>query len=102
MDAIAFIIGETFLYWHAIILALGAVTGICFLLCFYLKRSDNGVAAVLIVPMCCALGIILARVIHWYGRMDSYDSLFAALTNLSRGGFALMGVFLGVPFRHVC
>ena len=95
MDKIGFIIGETFLYWNSIILTLGAVTAICFFLSFYLKRPGNGAAAALLVPMSIILGLALARLIHWYCRVDSYDSLKAAMTDFSRGGFALMGVFFG-------
>ena len=95
MDKIGFIIGETFLYWNSIILTLGAVTAICFFLSFYLKRPGNGAAAALLVPMSIILGLALARLIHWYCRVDSYDSLKAAMTDFSRGGFALMGVLFG-------
>lgn len=95
MDKIAFIIGETFLYWNSIILALAAVTAICLFISFYLKRPGNGAAAALLVPMSIILGLTLARLIHWYCRSDSYDSLAAAMTDFSRGGFALMGVFFG-------
>ena len=95
MDKIAFIIGETFLYWNSIILTLGAVTAICFFVSFYLKRPGNGAAAALLVPMSMILSLVLARLIHWYCRIDSYDSLGAAMTDFSRGGFALMGVFFG-------
>ena len=95
MDKIAFIIGETFLYWNSIILAFGAMTAICLFVSFYLKRPGNGAAAALLVPMSIILGLMLARLIHWYCRSDSYDSLGAAMTDFSRGGFALMGVFFG-------
>ena len=36
MDRIAFIFGETFIYWSSIVLTLAAVTAICFFLAFYL------------------------------------------------------------------
>ena len=95
MDRIAFIIGESFIYWNSIILVLAAAGAICLFLAFYLRRSGNGVAAVLYVPMAMILSLVLARFIHWYCRTDSYDSLMAAMTNYSRGGFALMGVVFG-------
>ena len=95
MDRIAFIIGESFIYWNSIILVVAALGAICLFLSFYLRRPGNGIAATLFVPMAMILSLVLARFIHWYCRTDSYDSLMAAMTNYSRGGFALMGVFFG-------
>ena len=95
MDRIAFIIGESFVYWNSIILVLAATAAICLFLHFYLRRPGNGAAAILLVPMAVILGMVISRFIHWYCRTDSYDSLAAAMTNYSRGGFALMGVFFG-------
>ena len=95
MDRIAFIIGESFIYWNSIILVLAAAGAICLFLSFYLRRPGNGLAAILFVPMAMILSMVLARFIHWYCRTDSYDSLLAAMTNYSRGGFALMGVVFG-------
>jgi len=60
-----------------------------------LQRPGNGAAAALLVPMSIILSLVLARLIHWYCRSDSYDSLGAAMLDFSRGGFALMGVFFG-------
>ena len=95
MDRIAFIIDETFIYWSQIILTLAALTAICFFLCFYLKKSGNGLAAALLVPMAIAASLALARITHWYCRTDSYDSLEAAMNDFSTGGYTLMGVFAG-------
>ena len=95
MDRIAFIIGEYFIYWNSIILVLGAVVAITLFLSFYLRNGENGRAAVLLVPMAVIVSLVLSRLIHWYCRADSYASMGAAMTDYSRGGFALMGVFFG-------
>lgn len=95
MDRIAFIIGEYFIYWNSIILVLGAVVAITLFLSFYLRNGENGRAAVLLVPMAVIVSLVLSRLIHWYCRADSYASMRAAMTDYSRGGFALMGVFFG-------
>lgn len=95
MDKIAFIIGETFIYWNSIILTLASVTAVCLFLYFYLDRSGTALSAMLLIPMAITLSLVLARLVHWYCRADSYNSLQAAMTNYSRGGFALMGAFVG-------
>lgn len=95
MDRIAFIDNEVFYYWSQIILVLAAVTAISFFLSFYLRKSGNGLAAVITVPLCIALSLFLARFMHWYCRSDSYAGMSAALTDYSSGGYALMGVFGG-------
>lgn len=95
MDRIAFIDNEIFYYWSQIILALAALTAICFFLSFYLRKSGNGLAAVLVIPLSIVISLFLARLCHWYCRADSYSGMKAALTDYSSGGYALMGVFGG-------
>lgn len=93
MDRIAFIINETFIYWSSVILTLAAVVAICFFLSFYLKKSGNGLAAACMVPLSLLTSLYFARWIHWYCSADSYESMSAALSDLTVGNFALMGVF---------
>lgn len=95
MDRIAYINGDTFVYWNSIILTLAAAVAICFFLAFYLRKNGNAVAAFAAVPLSLALSLIAARFFHWYCRADSYLSFTAAMTDYSSGGYALMGAFLG-------
>ena len=95
MDKLAFIIGETFLYWNSIVYTLAAATAIAFFLAFYLGKCGNAVAGFAAVPISIFLGLVAARFFHWYCRADSYDSFLSAMTDYSSGGYALMGVFLG-------
>lgn len=95
MDRIAFIIGETFIFWSPIILALAAFTAICWFLGLYIGRSANGIGAFLAVPPAFVLSMVLSRLVHWYCRTDSYASLEAALSDFTTGGYALVGVFAG-------
>ena len=95
MDKLAFIIGDTAIYWNSILLTLGAMTAICFFLSFYIGKGGNAVAGFAAVPLCIVLGLVCARFFHWYCRADSYDSFTAAMTDYTSGGYALMGVFLG-------
>ena len=95
MDKLAFISGETFLYWNSIVYTLAAATAIAFFLAFYLGKCGNVVAGFAAVPISIFLGLVAARFFHWYCRADSYDSFLSAMTDYSSGGYALMGVFLG-------
>jgi len=95
MDRIAYIVGETFIYWSSIVLALAAVTAVCVFLWLYLGKSGNGLAAALMVPMALTSSLVLSRLVHWYCRTDAYESFAVALGDFSQGGYALLGVFMG-------
>ena len=95
MGKIAFIYGETFIYWQSIILTLGILTAVCAFLALYLHKSSNGIAAALAVPVALAVSFLLARLTHWYCQSAAYKSFTAAMTDYSSGGYALMGVFAG-------
>ena len=95
MDKLAYVSGETFLYWNSIVLTLAAATAICFFLAFYLYKSGNALAGFTAVPACLGLSLVLARFFHWYCRADSYPDFLSAMTDYTSGGYALMGVFLG-------
>ena len=95
MDKLAFISGETFLYWNSIVYTLAAATAICFFLAFYIGKCGNAVAGFAAVPLSIAIGLVAARFFHWYCRADSYEGFLSAMTDYTSGGYALMGVFLG-------
>ena len=95
MDRIAFIYQQTCIYWNSIILTLGAVAAICIFLFLYLREKGNGFSAAVLVPLASLLGLLLARLVHWYCRADAYESLHAAMTTFTGGGYALMGTFAG-------
>lgn len=95
MDRIAFIMGDTFVYWSSVVLTMAAATAICFFLAFYLGKSGNGVGAAVMVPLAMVASLALARLVHWYSRSDSYAGFEAAMTNYASGGYALVGVFAG-------
>ncbi len=95
MDKIAYIIGETFIYWNSIILILAAAAAICMFLFLYLRERGTGISAALLIPLAVVASIIAARTVHWYCRADAYTDLKGALTTFTGGGYALMGVFAG-------
>lgn len=95
MDQVAYIAGDTFVYWSSVLHALAAATAICFFLAFYLNKCGNAAAGFAAVPLSIVLGVVLARFVHWYSRADSYDGFVKAMTEYTYGGYALIGVFAG-------
>ncbi len=95
MDKLAFVYGDTFVYWNSVVLTLASLVAILFFLAFYIGRGGNAVAGFAAVPMCMVMGLVWSRFFHWYFRADSYANFMTAMTDYSSGGYALMGVFLG-------
>lgn len=95
MDKIAFIIGQTYIYWQSVILMLAALTAVLMFLGLYIGKSGNAAGATMAVALAMAAGLVLSRLIHWYCQTAAYESFTAAMTNWNSGGFALVGVFAG-------
>lgn len=95
MEKVAFISGGTFIYWSSIILTFAVVAGIAIFAGLYLWKSKNGMALSLTVPVALVLSVVLSRWIHWYCQPGGYESLHAAMTDYTWGGYALMGAFAG-------
>ena len=95
MNRIAFIIDGNFIYWNSLMLALAALTAICFFLALYPLRGKHITAGFLAVLFSTAISLILSRFIHWYCRAGVYTGLASAMTDFSSGSFALVGVFIG-------
>lgn len=91
MNQIAFIIGDSSLYWTSLLLSLSAAAGICCLAALYPRQADERVCLALFVPFALVLSLVLGRLIHWYCLPNQYADLFTAMTKLSQGGYALMG-----------
>ena len=61
MNQIAFILGDQFLYWHALILAAAVACTILMFLSLELGQPENRRAAVLAVPLALVLSLVLSR-----------------------------------------
>ena len=92
MEKIAFIYGNTFIYWNSVVMTLAAGAAICLFLSFYL-RDGKKLAAAVAVPLALVLSVFFGRLFHWYFRPDSYTSFIKAMTDYTSGGYALMGCF---------
>lgn len=95
MERIAFILGEYFLSWSTILVTLASAGAVCLFLSAYLRESGNVRAAAWVVPLAMILSLAAARLLHWYCFEENYESLLTAMTDYSRGGFSLTGVFAG-------
>lgn len=96
MEKIAFYLGDTAVYWQNLVLTLAAAVAILFFLAFYLEKTGNSLAAFALPPLALFLSLVFSRFFHWYCRTDSYPGFLSAMKLFSPGGYALMGVFLGV------
>ena len=94
MERIAFISGDTFVYWSFIILALAAVAAAAIYAVFYLNKSRNLLAAGLSVLLSAVLGLPMARLVHWYCQYIQYPGFREAMTDYTYGGYAMLGVFI--------
>lgn len=95
MNRIALIIGDKFLYWNPILLALGILCAICMYWALAVRERDDRPAAMYAVPVAFLLSMVLSRLVHWYCRPQGYAGMLRALTDYSRGGYALVGTFIG-------
>ena len=59
MDRIAFIIGETFIYWSSIILTLAAASAICLFVSFALKQGIHAVTISTVIPLAMVFSLSL-------------------------------------------
>ena len=97
MERIAFISGDGFVYWSAIVLALAAVAAAAIYAAFYLNKSRNFLAMGLSVLLSAALAVPMARLVHWYCQHIQYPSFQEAMTDYTTGGG---GSFLGAKFSY--
>ena len=96
MNRIALILGDRFLYWSSLILTLGGVSWALMLAALSLgEKKKEFMATAAAIPLAGFLSLIFSRMVHWYCRPEVYESLSEALTDYSRGGFALIGAFAG-------
>lgn len=101
MYKVAWIYGNTLIYWHSVILGMALLTGILFFLAAYSRKTGELLGAAAACPIAIILSLLLARAAYWYFRPDSYQSLSAAMTDLFSGGYAPMGAFAGCVLTAV-
>ena len=94
MNQVAFILENTTIYWHSIVLALCVMTGICFFMacCSHMKMPGLYAAATVLTSL--VLSLLISRLMYWYSRADSFKSLLQALTTPASGSYSLAGVFI--------
>lgn len=95
MERIAYVWGDTFIYWNSIVLTASAVVTILLFLSLYLKKEGNPVAAFVAVALSLGLSLVLGRLVHWYSSEEIYGSFRSAMTNYASGGYSLIGIFAG-------
>lgn len=95
MNQVAAIFDSVVLYRYSLVLALAGAAGVCFFMaCCSHAQIPSGRAATAAL-MAVVLSLLLSRLVYWYGRPDSFDSLSQALTTPSTENFALAGALAG-------
>lgn len=95
MDKLLFVWNGQFFYWNAFLIAAAAAGGLCCLISLYLRIDGFSGALAAFIPAAMWLSVILSRLIHWYCLPNQYESVYAAMTQLDRGNYALLGCFAG-------
>jgi len=95
MSKIAFLYGDVAIYWSSIVLLLAVVCAVLAALAVRLLQNKPIAPVAVLIPLALTLSLLCARLIHWYCRADQYDSLVAALTDFTGGGYSMLGVFAG-------
>ena len=95
MNQIAYIFGETTIYWSSLVLAASVLTTILAVLTLRLWRREPLLPLLIFIPFALIFSILCARFIHWYCRTDQYTGFAAAFRDFTGGGYALLGVFIG-------
>ncbi len=96
MDKILMICGGESYYWKPVILAIAALAAAVTALGLRIWRGERVLPLAVALPVGTVLSVYIARLIHWYCRFESYESLHSALSTLRGGGYSLIGVFAGM------
>lgn len=98
MNEIAVFTGNLTIYWSSIIICLGIAAGLSLTLALYPVDHRHNTAVWVWFPMTAVLGVLLARLIHWYSHIEQYPSLIRSLTDYSTGGYCVQGIILAALF----
>lgn len=96
MDKVMMIVGDEYLYWQPVILAVGALSAALMAAALRLWKDEKLLPLLVAIPVGAVFSVYAARLIHWYCRHESYAGLAAALGNLRGGGYSLIGAFAGM------
>ena len=96
MSQIAFYIGERGIHWSAIIITMGTLCCLSLTIALFRQRSESLRPILFYFPAATILGLLFARLIHWYFNTEIYGSLGAALSNFDLGSFSIPGLILGI------
>ena len=96
MDKVMMIYGGAYYYWKPVILAIAAAAAALLAIGVRIWRGERILPLAAALPLGTVLSLYISRLIHWYCRFESYESLRNALSQLRGGGYSLIGVFIGM------
>lgn len=95
MNQVALFLNHTTIYGYSVVLALAAAAGVCFFLACCQGADIPPAVAARTAAAAVAASLVLARLVYWHCRPDSFASLREALTTPASGSLALAGAFFG-------
>lgn len=95
MNQIALILNNSTIYWYSVVMALAVLSGICFFMACCRHAEISSLYAASTVLLSLVLSMLLARLMYWYSRSDSFQTLSQALTTPANGSMTLTGAFFG-------
>ena len=96
MNPVAYLNGDTVIYWSGLVIALGVLAGFLLSYAIWTAHTSKGEALWVFLPIAIILSVVFSRLLHFYCHDEQYLSFSDALFNYSSGGFALAGSLLGV------
>lgn len=96
MNNIAVILGNVAVSRSGILLALSALCTILMALALRQRQGRPLLPTAWTLLLILLLSLPLARLVHWYCNAPQYSSFRAAMTDYSRGGFSLVGVYFAL------
>lgn len=89
---IAICLGNDELRWSSAIIALAVLSAFTLASAIYGTHVGRETGLWIMLPFTVMLSVFFSRLFHWYANPGAYRNILYALTDITRGGFCLMGI----------
>lgn len=95
-NEIAFYFSDKQVMWHGILVGIGILSAVIMALILRLIQGENAGEIFITSALSCLISPVLARLVYWYCCSGQFNSFYSAMTDLSGGGFSIVGVIAGI------